>query len=129
MTAMFIVIGVFSGLASGLFGIGGGVLVVPALAFMAGFSQEKAVGTSLAVLLPPVGLAAVLQYWRQGDVDLKGALWVAAGLFVGAWLGALLSLRAGEARMKVAFGIFLVVLGLWMVATASKGVPTHPRVM
>jgi uncharacterized membrane protein YfcA len=126
---MFIVIGVFSGLASGLFGIGGGVLVVPALAFMAGFSQEKAVGTSLAVLLPPVGLAAVLQYWRQGDVDLKGALWVAAGLFVGAWLGALLSLRAGEARMKVAFGIFLVVLGLWMVATASKGVPTHPRVM
>lgn len=124
MPVLFIVIGILSGLASGLFGIGGGVIVVPALAYLAGFSQERAVGTSLAVLLPPVGLAAVLQYWRHGDVDIKGAIWVAVGMFLGAWVGAVFSLQAGDARMKIGFGLFLVVLGLWILATAAKS----PRV-
>jgi hypothetical protein len=123
MPVLFILIGIVSGLAAGLFGIGGGLVVVPALTLLAGFSQQKAVGTSLAVLLPPVGLAAVLQYYRQGDVDLKGALWVAAGLFAGAWLGAMLSLRAGDARMRLLFGLFMIVLGVWVVGGSVKGDP------
>jgi len=129
MPVILIVIGVASGLAAGLFGIGGGVIVVPALALLAGFSQESAVGTSLAVLLPPVGLAAVIQYYRQGNVDLRAALWVAAGMFLGAWLGSVFSLRAGEYRMKIGFGLFMVILGLWTMATASKGLPGHGRLM
>lgn len=119
---IFIAIGICSGLASGMFGIGGGVLVVPALVLLAGFSQEMAVGTSLAILLPPVGIAAVLQYYHQGKVNLPGALWAALGLFLGAWLGAIFALRAGETRMKLAFGIFMIALGIWLTVSAVKGV-------
>ena len=122
MILLFIVIGVLGGVASGLFGIGGGVIIVPALALLAGFSQEMAVGTSLAVLLPPIGLAAVVQYYRHGSVDLRGALWVAAGMFFGAWLGAMLAIRAGESRMKLAFGIFMIALGVWITMAGARGV-------
>jgi uncharacterized protein len=122
MPLLFIAIGVLGGVASGLFGIGGGVLVVPALALLAGFSQEQAVGTSLAVLLPPIGLAAVIQYYRQGSVDLRAAIWVAAGMFLGAWLGAMLAIRAGESRMKLAFGVFMIALGVWITVAGAKGI-------
>ena len=69
-----ILIGLSAGLLSGLFGIGGGVLIVPALMYGLGFSQKMATGTSLAILLPPVGIAAVLEYYRHGAVDIKAAL-------------------------------------------------------
>src|SRR6185295_5410711 len=64
-----VLIGLVSGLASGVFGIGGGVLIVPGLIYLAGFTQHRATGTSLAVLLPPVGLAATIEYYRHGNVD------------------------------------------------------------
>jgi uncharacterized membrane protein YfcA len=122
MLFLYIVIGLASGVASGLFGIGGGVLIVPALAFFAGYTQERAIGTSLAVLLPPVGLAAVIQYFRSGNVNLKGAAWVALGLFLGAWVGSILALRLGEARMRMIFGVFVIGLGVWLTYMASKGI-------
>jgi uncharacterized membrane protein YfcA len=122
MWLVFIAVGLVSGLASGMFGIGGGVIVVPALVLLAGFSQEMAVGTSLAILLPPVGIAAVLQYYHQGKVNMPGALWSALGLFLGAWLGAIFALRAGESRMKLAFGIFMIALGIWLTISAVKGI-------
>ena len=75
---LLLMIGLVSGTASGLFGIGGGVLIVPALLYWAGFSKHAAIGTSLAILLPPVGLAAVIEYYRHGNVDLKAAFIVAA---------------------------------------------------
>src|SRR5579862_7777892 len=101
MVVAFLVIGLVAGIASGIFGIGGGVLIVPALAFFSGFSQEQSVGTSLAVLLPPVGLAAVLEYYRNGNVNLKAAIFIALGVFVGAWLGALLAHKMGDAWLKL----------------------------
>jgi hypothetical protein len=70
---------------SGLFGIGGGVIIVPALIYLAGFDQHLATGTSLAVLLPPVGFGAAIEYYRQGHVDLKAAIVIAVALFVCAW--------------------------------------------
>jgi uncharacterized membrane protein YfcA len=120
MTLLFLGIGLAAGLASGLFGLGGGVLIVPSLAFLAGFTQERAVGTSLAVLLPPVGLAAVLRYYRSGSVDIKAALWVALGLFVGAWFGAEGAIKAGDNRMRLAFGLFLIALGAWITLDSLK---------
>jgi uncharacterized membrane protein YfcA len=125
MPIQLIAIGIFSGIASGLFGIGGGVIVVPALTVLMGYAQERAIGTSLAVLLPPVGVAAVLQYYRKGNVDLPGAAWIAAGLFAGAWLGSLLALRSGETVMRLAFGIFVTGLGIWLTVAAAKGIEPH----
>jgi uncharacterized membrane protein YfcA len=125
MPILLISIGIFSGVASGLFGIGGGVIVVPLLTFFMGYSHERAIGTSLAVLLPPVGLAAVLQYYRHGNVDLGAAAWIAGGLFAGAWLGSLLALRSGETAMRMAFGLFVIGLGVWLTFAAAKGIQPH----
>lgn len=121
MIALFLGIGLLAGVASGLFGIGGGILIVPALVFLCGFTQEMSVGTSLAVLLPPVGLAAVLEYYRHGNVNLKSAVLIALGLFVGAWLGSLLAHKMGDAWLKLAFGVFVTCIGIWIVLVSLKG--------
>jgi uncharacterized protein len=115
-----LLIGIVAGIASGLFGIGGGVLIVPGLVFVLGFSQHAATGTSLAILLPPVGIAAVLEYYRHGNVDLKAAFIVAAALLVGAWLGALLANHLKEGYLRLAFGVFVVGVGLYVVIGALR---------
>lgn len=120
---LLLLIGFASGIVSGLFGIGGGVIIVPALIFLAGFSPHTAVGTSLAILLPPVGLAAVLQYYRYGQVNLKAALIVATALFFGGWLGANLATRVPGPHLKLAFGIFVVAMGIYLVLSALRQLP------
>src|SRR5437588_10849666 len=115
-----ILVGVVSGIASGVFGIGGGVLVVPGLIYLAGFTQHRATGTSLAVLLPPIGLAATLEYYRHGNVDLRGAFIIAAMMFAGAGLGAMVAQRMSGPYLRLAFGIFLVALGISLVFGAFR---------
>jgi uncharacterized membrane protein YfcA len=117
---ILLLIGLIAGIASGLFGIGGGVLIVPGLVFLLGFSQHTATGTSLAILLPPVGIAAVLEYYRHGNVDLKAAFVVAAALLVGAWFGALLANHLKGPYLRLAFGIFVVGLGLYVAFDAMR---------
>jgi uncharacterized protein len=117
---MFVLIGGLGGVAAGLFGIGGGVIIVPALMYWAGFSQHQANGTSLAVLLPPIGLAAVLEYYRHGHVDLSAALLIAASLFVGAWGGAIVANHLRESYLRLAFGVFVCALGVYLVAGACR---------
>lgn len=85
---VFVIIGILSGISAGFFGIGGGIVIVPALIYWAGFSQHMATGTSLAVLLPPIGLAAAFEYYRHGNVDVRAALILAATMFIGTWVGA-----------------------------------------
>src|SRR5882672_8934408 len=85
---LFLIIGTLGGVASGFFGVGGGIVIVPALIYWAGFSQHRATGTSLAVLLPPIGLAAAVEYYRHGNVDVQAAVILAATMIVGAWVGA-----------------------------------------
>jgi uncharacterized membrane protein YfcA len=119
-TALLLMIGLVSGIASGVFGIGGGILIVPGLIYVLGFSQHTATGTSLAILLPPVGLAAVLEYYRHGNVDLKAAFIVAAALFVGAWLGAVFANHLKGPYLRLAFGVFVVCIGLYMVFGAMR---------
>jgi hypothetical protein len=120
---MLLFIGLASGVVSGLFGIGGGVIIVPALVYLAGFSQHLAIGTSLAILLPPVGLAAVIEYYRHGNVDLKVALIVAAGLFTGAWLSAYFANKVSGAYLRLAFGVFVVLLGIYIIYGGVKRLP------
>jgi uncharacterized membrane protein YfcA len=116
----FILIGVLAGVAAGLFGVGGGIVLVPALIYWSGFSQHLATGTSLAVLLPPIGLAATLEYYRHGNVDFHAAALLAAGLFTGAWLGAWLANQMRGPHLRLAFGVFVTALGLYLVHGAFR---------
>jgi uncharacterized membrane protein YfcA len=116
-------IGLMAGAAAGLFGIGGGVIIVPALVYLLGFSLHNAIGTSLAILLPPVGLAAVIEYYRHGNVDLKSGIIVALGLFIGAWISATLANRVSGSALRVAFGVFVVLLGAYMIYGALRKMP------
>lgn len=113
-------IGLAGGVASGVFGIGGGVVIVPALVYGIGFTQQRATGTSLAVLLPPIGLAAAIEYYRHGNVDLGAALVIAPTMFLGAWLGAWIANRAWEGWLRLAFGLFLCLLGLYLVVGSVR---------
>ena len=98
---VFVAIGLSGGIAAGLFGIGGGVILVPALVYWAGFTQHGATGTTLAVLLPPVGLAAAYEYYRHGNVDVRAAILLAATMFIRAWLGAVLAAQMEIGRAHV----------------------------
>lgn len=118
--ALFLAIGLSAGILSGLFGIGGGILIVPALVIFAGFSQHLAVGTSLAVLLPPIGLAAVLEYWRHGNVDIKAALLIAGAALGGGWIGALIANRLSGPLLKLLFGIVIALVGVLLIWRAWR---------
>jgi uncharacterized protein len=117
---VFIVIGLLGGVASGLFGVGGGIVIVPALIYWAGFTQHMATGTSLAVLLPPIGLAGALEYYRHGNVDFRAALIVASSMLIGAWVGARWANQIRGPYLRLMFGLFICALGLYLMHGAFK---------
>ncbi|HXD22591.1 MAG TPA: sulfite exporter TauE/SafE family protein [Gemmatimonadaceae bacterium] len=118
MILIFLAIGLVAGVLAGIFGIGGGILVVPALVFFAKMTQRTAIGTSLGALLLPVGALGVYSYWRSGDVDVRAAAWVALGMFVGAYGGAVAAHALSESSLKRAFAVLLVLVAgrLWMTS-------------
>ena len=111
----FIIIGFFAGIVGGLLGVGGGEIFIPLLIYIFGFSQQQAQGTSLAVLVPPVGLLAALRYYRAGHVDLAVAGLLALGFFLGASLGALGATRIPGQYLRQIFGVFLLLVALHMI--------------
>ena len=113
-------IGVAAGLLSGMFGIGGGVVIMPALIYLAGFDQHRATGTSLAILLPPIGLGAAIEYYRHGAVDVRAAAIVAVCVFLTAWLSAHVATRLSGAYLRLAFGIFVIIIGITLVGDAAR---------
>jgi uncharacterized membrane protein YfcA len=117
---LFLIIGLLGGISSGLFGIGGGVVIVPALIYWAGFTQHMATGTSLAVLLPPIGLAGTLEYYHHGNVDFRAALIVAASMFVGAWIGAHWANQIKGPYLRLMFGVFICGLGVYLIQGAFR---------
>lgn len=106
------------GVAAGLFGVGGGVLLVPLLVLLFGFDQHMAQGTSLIALVPPVGILAFLNYAHAGHVNWKVGLLIMPGVFVGGLLGSHLAQRLSPRRMRRVFAIFLFVLGIWQITSA-----------
>ncbi len=110
MILLLIAIGLAAGVLSGLFGIGGGVIIVPALLLIARMPPLTATGTSLAALLLPVGALGAWEYHRNGNLNLVASLWIALGLFFGAYLGARLAQYASPLQLKRAFSIFLVLI-------------------
>ncbi|HWT74762.1 MAG TPA: sulfite exporter TauE/SafE family protein [Mobilitalea sp.] len=112
---LFILIGLVAGILSGFFGIGGGVIIVPALIFICGFSQLKAQGTSLAVLLPPVGILAFMEYYKKGNVDLKAGVIICITVLFGAMLGGKVAQYVPADILKKAFAAFMLLLSLKML--------------
>jgi uncharacterized membrane protein YfcA len=121
---MFLVIGVFAGILAGLFGIGGGLIIVPVLVLIVGYSQTTAMGTSLVALLLPVGLGGAYAFYAAGKIDsgnIKAGLLISVGMFLGSFLGAKIALSFPDYIMKRAFCIFIVAVSvrMWM-ATVQK---------
>lgn len=116
--AKLLLTGVLAGVAAGFFGIGGGMIIVPALVYLLGFSQHKAIGTSLAILLPPFGLGAVMKYHREGNVDFHAAIVIGSLLALGAWAGSVYATKLNDTALKLAFGIFAIVMGAYTVWSA-----------
>lgn len=114
MTLTFLLIGLGAGVLSGLFGIGGGVLIVPALIFLARMEPTTATGTSLGALLLPVGLLGAWEYHRNGNLDLGASVLIAAGLFVGVWFGARFAQTLSPVALTRAFAAFLVLVAARM---------------
>lgn len=111
----FVMAGFLTGIIGGLFGVGGGEIFIPLLIYVFGFSQHQAQGTSLAVLLPPIGLLAALRYYRAGQVDFHVAPLLALGFFFGASLGALVGTRLHADFLRRLFGAFLLLVALHMM--------------
>src|SRR5215469_2798824 len=107
---MLILVGLIAGILSGLVGLGGGVIIVPALVFLLGFSQHQAQGTSLGILLLPAGIFAVLNYYQKGYIDIKAVLLLFVGFLIGGFLGSKLSLSLPEATLKKVFAVALVCI-------------------
>ena len=106
------------GVASGLFGIGGGVLLVPLLVLLFAFAQHRAQGTSLVALIPPTGLLAFLAYAQAGYVSWRTGLLLIPGVFVGGLLGSWLAKRLQPRRMRQVFATLMFALGVWQAASA-----------
>ena len=107
--------GAGAGILAGLFGIGGGIVVIPVLVYLMGYSQHRAQGTSLVALLLPVGILAAFKYYRAGNMDVRAGMFIALGIFGGAWLGATLSTGLSDAWMKKLFAAFLLAVAIKML--------------
>jgi uncharacterized protein len=112
MTAMILLLGLFCGVLVGLLGIGGGVVLVPAMVHLLHMDQHMAQGTSLFMLLPPIGLGALREYWKQGQVDSKAGILCALGMLAGAYAGSLIALPMPSRHLKGTFGCFLMLSAL-----------------
>jgi uncharacterized membrane protein YfcA len=112
---LILAIGLAAGILSGLLGIGGGILIVPCLIFLLGMSQHMAQGTTLALMVPPIGLLAAWTYYEQGSVDVKVAAWICLGFFFGGLIGAKFATLINASLLKKLFGAALLVTALKMI--------------
>ena len=111
----YIILGVVAGLLSGLVGIGGGIIIVPALVFLFGLAQHQAQGTTLALFAIPIGFLGAYTYWRHGYVDLKIALFICIGFLLGSLPGAKLATVVNQQILQRIFGIVLLALSAKMI--------------
>ncbi|MBV6457730.1 MAG: hypothetical protein HONBIEJF_00849 [Fimbriimonadaceae bacterium] len=115
VVAICLGIGLLAGVCGGLFGIGGGLVIVPAAILALGFTQHKAQGTSLALLMMPVGIFGVANYWREGQVDIVKAIWIGLGFLGGSYLGSRLALNLDPLTMRRVFAAFLIIVAVYLL--------------
>lgn len=112
---LFIVIGLLAGILSGMFGIGGGIIIVPALVYLCGFDQLKAQGTSLAIMLPPVGILAFIEYYKRGQVSVKAGILICIFLIVGSLFGAKIANSIPISTIKKGFAVLMILISIKML--------------
>jgi len=112
MTLIILVLGLVVGVLVGLLGIGGGIVLVPALVYLLHMDQHMAQGTSLFIMLPPIGLGALREYWKQGQVDLNAGILCAIGILFGAFAGSFVALPMASRNLKGFFGCFLMLAAI-----------------
>lgn len=110
-----VIIGIITGAVAGMLGIGGAIIMIPALVFLLGFSQQGAQGTSLAVMLPPVGILATYNYWKAGHVNMKIALILAATFIIGSYFGSKFALTIPQNVLKKVFAVLLLLVAARML--------------
>jgi Sulfite exporter TauE/SafE. len=115
MILILIVIGIITGVMAGMLGIGGAIIMIPALVFLLGISQQTAQGTSLAVMLPPVGIIAAYNYYKAGHVNIRFAIVLAVFFLVGSYFGSKLALNIPQEALKKIFGILLLLVAAKML--------------
>jgi uncharacterized membrane protein YfcA len=109
------ILGIVAGILSGIFGIGGGVIMIPALVYLFGLSQHSAQGTTLAVLVFPIGFFAAYKYFINGYVELKFVPWMCFGFLIGGFIGASIAMPIYDQLLKKLFGIILLIISLRMI--------------
>jgi uncharacterized membrane protein YfcA len=112
---MLIIVGLAAGTLAGLVGVGGGVIIIPALVYILGFTQKEAQGTSLGILLLPVGILAVANYYKQGYIDIKAVIIISLAFVIGGFLGSKLALSISQDTLRKIFGTLLLVLAIKML--------------
>ena len=106
---LIILIGIAAGTLSGLVGVGGGIIIVPALVYVLGFSQKMAQGTSLGLILLPVGILGVIQYYKQGYINLNVVWMLAVGFVIGGWLGGKIAVTLPQETIKKIFAVLMIL--------------------
>ena len=122
---MLVSIGLFAGLLSGFVGVGGGIIIVPALVFLLGLTQHQAQGTSLFVLMLPVVSFAVLNYWKSGNVKWEYGLVIAMTFIVGALFGSKLSLKISPGLVQLIFGILMAYISFRMILSGYTSISSN----
>lgn len=112
---ILVVIGIITGFMAGMLGIGGAIIMIPALVLLLGLTQQTAQGTSLAVMLPPIGIIAAYNYYKAGQVNIKFALILAATFIVGSYFGSKLAINIPQPVLKKIFGILLLLVAAKML--------------
>jgi len=112
MSLAYLLLGILVGLFSGFVGIGGGILIIPALVYIFHMNQHRAQGTSLGALLAPIGALAFWEYYKAGNADLAAAAWIAGGFLVGGYFGGMWAQHLPEILLRRGFGVLLVLVGL-----------------
>jgi uncharacterized membrane protein YfcA len=112
---ILLLVGVVTGFMAGMLGIGGAIIMVPALIYILGFSQHMAQGTSLAVMLPPIGIIAAYNYWKAGQVDIRVAIVLIITFLIGSYFGSKLAINLPQATLKKIFAILLLLVATRML--------------
>ncbi len=117
LSIAFIVLGIITGGLAGLIGIGGGIIIVPALVYIFHFTQKTAQGTTLALLVPPIGFFAAYAYYKAGQVNIKAAALIITGFLIGSFIGAHYATSLPDKKLTQLFGVFVILAGIKMLFT------------
>ena len=112
---ILLVLGLAAGVLSGMIGIGGGIIVVPALVYFIGYSQHQAQGTTLFMFMLPIGILGVINYYQAGQIEFKTAFIMASTFFIGSFFGSKIAISIDQATLKKVFGIILFLVSIKMI--------------